>query len=341
MIFTRKQNNLVFFHPLSLMAVVVSLLFFGDRMDEPSFSIDKIIIEESAGGEELLLPQAELTSSESFITIPLKIAGRLIMVDAVIDNQSGNLIFDTGASGIVLNKTYFRKYVPMNSQKSNGITGNVDKVTVVSVGNLRISDIELKKFHASMADLGHIENSKGVKVLGLFGFDMIRNFEIVIDMNRQVMQLYKIDSKGNRVNMSAPVFNAEYSQKFESSKNILFLKGTIAGKEMRFCLDTGAETNAISSHINKTVLGTVNITGKSNLQGVGSSKSEVLLGTMSDFRFGDRNLAPMNTIVSNLDALCEAYEVQIDGMLGYDFLKKGTICINFVKKQIGIIYVKK
>jgi len=44
------------------------------------------------------------------ITIPLKRAGRLFLIEATIDDQEGNLVFDTGSSGLVLNKTYFRKY---------------------------------------------------------------------------------------------------------------------------------------------------------------------------------------------------------------------------------------
>src|SRR5512138_3041409 len=41
-------------------------------------------------------------------TIPLKRAGRLFMIEVVIDGITGNLIFDTGASKLVLNSTYFR-----------------------------------------------------------------------------------------------------------------------------------------------------------------------------------------------------------------------------------------
>ena len=42
------------------------------------------------------------------VTIPLKRAGRLFLLDGILDNVSGNFIFDTGDSGLVLNKTYFR-----------------------------------------------------------------------------------------------------------------------------------------------------------------------------------------------------------------------------------------
>ena len=48
----------------------------------------------------------------------------------------------------------------------------------------------------------------------------------------------------------------------------------------------------------------------------------------------------METIITNLDNLSEAYGVQIDGVLGFDFLNKGTVCINFNKKQLGMCFLK-
>lgn len=289
--------------------------------------------------DDLILQQAEITSETGSLTIPLKNAGRLFMVEAVIDGQSGNLIFDTGSSGIVLNRTYFRKYVPVERQSSNGVTGSVDKPVKVNVGNLKVSDLELNKFTATVADLSHIENCKGVKVLGLFGLGMIKNFEIIIDFRHQVMILYKLDKEGNRINSVLPPFVADYTQNVIFSENILFLKGSIAGKELKFCLDTGAETNVINSESGKSVLSTITINHKSDLQGVGSERSDVLIGTMSDFKFGGREMPGMSGMITSLDALCEAYNTAIDGMLGYDFLKRGTFCINLVKKQIGIIYI--
>jgi predicted aspartyl protease len=326
-------------HPLvSLFAILLAILVNNDALHLRAAT--EVNLNADTDADEILLQQAELLSDNGSLIIPLKNAGRLFMVEAEIDGQSGNLIFDTGSSGIVLNRTYFRKYVPVERQNSNGITGGVDKPTLVNVGKLKISEVELSKFTATVADLSHIENCKGVKVLGLFGLGMIKNFEIVIDFNRQILHLYKIDKEGNRINSSSPAFIADYSQNVMFSGNILFLKGTVADKELKFCLDTGAETNVISSESGKEVLKTISITHKSDLQGVGSKRSDVIMGTMSDFKFGTREMPGMTSMITNLGALSEAYNTSLDGMLGYDFLKRGTFCINLVKKQIGIIYTK-
>jgi hypothetical protein len=109
---------------------------------------------------------------------------------------------------------------------------------------------------------------------------------------------------------------------------------------LNFCFDTGAETNAICSDCNRSIMNTLTITGRSGLHGAGKAGSEVLFGRMNDFAIGNKQIADMETIITNLDALSEAFGTHIDGMLGYSFLEQGIVCINFTRKQFGIRFTK-
>jgi predicted aspartyl protease len=274
------------------------------------------------------------------IIIPLKNAGRLFMIEAVIDDEPGNLIFDTGATGLVLNRTYFRKYIKTGAQISKGITGEVANVENINAGKIYIAGLSFNKIPASLADLGHIENRRGVKVLGLMGFDMIKDFEIIIDVTHNQLQLFRTDNKGSRKSNVQDGFRGDHTQKIDFTKNIVFLNATVGGKILKFCLDTGAETNAISDHSPKNVLSTISIERKSSLRGSGSSSAEVYFGTMKELKLGEHTLKNMETVITSLEPLSEAYGVTIDGMLGYNFLSKGIICINFVKRQMDIQFIK-
>jgi len=267
------------------------------------------------------------------LIIPLKNAGRLFMIEAIIDNEQGNLIFDTGANELVLNNTYFRKYLRRDASPTGGITGNVGETARITTKSMNVSGLRYSKVPALLSNLSHIENRYGVKVLGLFGFQLIRGYEIVIDLHRNELQLYRIDNKGNRVPPLNDTFNSDHLQKIEDDGNIVFIRGTVGGKALRFCLDTGAETNAIDRHSSGQVLQTISVRSKTNLSGAGASKTEVLVGTMNDFRIGESVMRNMTTVITNLDALEEAYNQPMDGILGYDFLMKGPVCINFVKDQ--------
>jgi hypothetical protein len=274
------------------------------------------------------------------VVIPLKRAGRLFLIEALVDGEDGNLVFDTGANGLVLNSTYFRNHVRTGKVISNGITGSVGSIEQISVGQIEFAGLVYKKLKADVANLGHIENRRGVKILGLIGFGMIRNFEIVFDAKNSELKLFRMDKSGKRLNSN--LWDSEYDhiQKIEGNSNILFLKGEIGGKSLNFCFDTGAETNAISSYSNKKIMSTLTITRRTALKGAGEAGLEVLFGRMNEFSVGNRQIPDMETIITNLDNLSESYGTTIDGMLGYSFMERGIVCINFIKGQFGIRFWK-
>ena len=274
------------------------------------------------------------------LTIPLKRAGRLYLVEARIDGVSGNLVFDTGATGLVLNRTYFRNHLLSDNVLANGITGAAGTINTNTVNRVDISDLYFENIPADVADLGHIENQRAVKIIGLLGFNMIKSFEIVLDASRNELQLNRTDHKGNclKAALAEPVF--DYIQKIEPWHSVLLLKGKIGGKILNFCFDTGAETNAINSHSSRNVLNTITVNRRSNLRGAGSVATEVLFGIMNDFNLDNSPLNGMETIITDLDPLSDAYGVAIDGMLGFNFIQKGIITINLAKKQFGIRFSK-
>lgn len=300
-----------------------------------SFSTGKLISINS-----FLNPDDQPLGDFQSITIPLKRAGRLFLIEARIDGQVGNLIFDTGASGLVLNRTYFRKYATSEKPGGAGVTGSFDKVFRIVVKRIDISQLYYEDISADVADLGHIENSRGVKILGLFGINMIDNFEIVFDANKNELQLNRIDKHGNIINSDQTIVKYDFTQKFENKNNILLIKGIIGDKTLNFCLDTGAESNVINSSVSKKVLSTIQINRRSNLSGAGGQSNVVLYGTMKEFKFGSQQFGKMETVITNLDTMSEAFGCSIDGMLGYDFWHKGVFRINFEKSEISFNLMK-
>ncbi|MCX6268901.1 MAG: pepsin/retropepsin-like aspartic protease family protein, partial [Bacteroidetes bacterium] len=270
------------------------------------------------------------------VTIPLKRAGRLLLLEGTIDNLIGNFILDTGASGLVLNKTYFRSTMTFDDEEGGGVTGSTSVVAHMNIKKLMISDLIYTNVFADVIPLGHLENRRGVKILGLFGMSLLKNVEMVFDVSNNELQIYKLDKTGNRLGTPSPVVKYDIMQQTENYRNVMFVKAIIGGKVLDFCLDTGAESNVLSIDAHKAVLATVTITRRSDLSGVGENRGEVLYGTLNDFSMGGRQIKPMETIVCSLAAMSQKYGCSIDGMLGYDFFIKGKIYINLVRKQMGI-----
>jgi len=269
------------------------------------------------------------------VTIPFKRAGRLLIIEAQVDALRGNFIFDTGAPYLVLNRTYFRNYKKRKSATAKGVTGESNLIDLVKVDSLKLKNISYAGLNADLVNLGEIENVRGIKVLGLLGLNLFKGFEIEIDVRNSVLKLYQIDEDGNCIK-APPTFECEITQTIGVFDNTIFTECYIGGKKLRFGFDTGAETNALNSRVNKKVLETISITGRRSLSGVGEGNVEILFGRMNDFKIGNNSILGMQTLITNLDGISDVYGTQIDGMLGFDFLNKGVVRVNCKKKTLKL-----
>ncbi|MCX6304011.1 MAG: pepsin/retropepsin-like aspartic protease family protein [Bacteroidetes bacterium] len=280
----------------------------------------------------LLSPRGDVIGA----TIPLKRAGRLLLLEGTLDNITGNFILDTGSSCLVLNKTYFRSAMTFDDEEGGGVTGSTSSVARIHVKQLQVGELSYVKIFADVIPLGHLENRRGVKILGLFGMSLLKNVEMVLDINSNELQIFKLDKNGNRLGPPAPVVKYDIIQKIEIYHHVLFVKAVIGGKVLDFCLDTGAESNVLSIDANKNVLATVTIKRRSGLSGAGENRGEVLYGTLNEFSMGNHQMVPMETIICSLTDMSQKYGYPIDGMLGYDFFEKGRFYLNLVKNEMGI-----
>ncbi len=270
------------------------------------------------------------------MVIPLKRAGRLFLIEAKIDGQVGNLVFDTGASGLVLNKTYFRKYVSVSHTTAGGVTGAVGEIPQINVDKIQLSSLYYENITADVADLGHLENQRGIKILGLFGLKMVENFEIVLDVLNGELHLYRLDKQGERLDSNGAEVKYDLAEKIEVTNHHMFIGVSVGSKVLKFCIDTGAETNVIGNDLPKKVMTSVRILRRSLLNGAGSNTVGVVYASIGNLSMGKLSLGSMNAIITNLDPMREAFGTKIDGMLGYDFFAKGIVCINFKKKELRL-----
>jgi predicted aspartyl protease len=337
---SRKNSRINRRKYASLRVLVLLPLFAFSPLQLTDPPVDYILVNQSFRFHGLLNNCIDLKGDFQSVTIPLKRAGRLFLIEARIGDQTGNFVFDTGASTLVLNRTYFRKDLVLVDEPAGGVTGNVEKVYQTRVARVDLPELCFENIVADVINLGHIENRRGVKILGLFGMCLFRNLEMVIDLKRSELQLYRIDKLGKRISTTPDTLKTDLTCPIKEAGGVIFLQGTMGGRNLDFCLDTGAEANVLSSSASKKVLSTVTITRRSDLTGSGSDQIEVLYGTMNDFFLGKQPLHPMKTMITGMEALALAYNYPLSGILGYDFFEKGIVCINLVKKELGMCLVR-
>lgn len=267
------------------------------------------------------------------VSIPFTQVGSLIIVQAKADGFSGNFILDTGSEFLLLNK----QYVKLASNKKDIISiGNTGKLIVseMQVDSLHIDQMQILNLKAHIVDLHPIEVQRKIRIQGVLGFNAFKNFEMLIDFPHHMIVLSKVNKKGIRTDQDNPSGIPYDSMHFTLENHLIVIKASVNDVILKLYLDTGAEFNLIDKKISKQALKKFTAVKQVNMVGIGNKKLEATAGIMNDVQCGHQFNPTMNTILTNMDDINSSFHVNLDGVLGYEFLKQRIIMINYQKKMI-------
>lgn len=282
--------------------------------------------------------EAKYDTGSAVIVIPFSRAGNLILVKAKADTIEGSFILDTGCPHLVLNMTYFRQYETsweQNEQKG-GMTGEISTALQTVISNFRFGATEHYRVKADLVNLGHIENSKGVKILGLIGMQLLDRYEMIIDFERNQLHLRKAGRKDDPASQNEMLRDtaAYHTIPIEVKDDRIIVKTELAGKKIRLIIDSGAESNVLDSRLPDKVFEQVNINGRIILTGAGNAKVEALRGDLQKLVIGGQQVNDLPVMITNLEKTCFSYGGCVDGILGFDFLSLQKIGFNFVTRKM-------
>ncbi|MFN8243278.1 MAG: pepsin/retropepsin-like aspartic protease family protein [Ferruginibacter sp.] len=278
-------------------------------------------------------------SDSSSCIIPFTRAGNLILVKAKVDGTTGNFILDTGAPGLVLNITYFRSHSVSeeNSEEQRGITGTVGEVKKAEIADIGFGCIKAGRITADIVSLSHLENTKGVRIFGLLGLSLLKQFEVIIDYENNELQINRVPGSGSLANPANTVSGKEVDIiPIQIWDNKIVTNTSVGGKKLRLIIDSGAESNLLDGRLPAKVLDSVDITKRIMLNGAGARRVEALYGNLHRLMLGDAVFFNLPVIVTNLANTCLADNSCADGILGYDFLSLHKIGFNFVNNKMYI-----
>jgi len=282
---------------------------------------------------------AEVLDSVSCI-IPFTRAGNLIIVRAQADTSSGNFILDTGAPGLVLNITYFRDYPAtlITDAEHSGITGSSPFVNQTELKTFSLGALNYFKIKADLTNLGNIENSKGIKILGLLGVSLFKDCEMIIDYATNLIYIHRITRKETSTYQNEMLKDvAAYNViPMDLTDDRIIVGAQTAGKNLKFVIDCAAESNILDSRLPGKIFNNVTVTRRVLLDGIGGKKVEALYGDLKSIKIGDQNITNLPFLITNLEYSCFALNGCVDGVLGFDFMGAHRIGFNFVKRKMYI-----
>ena len=287
----------------------------------------------------LSFPQAELLSSNT-TRIPFKLVDHLIVIEAQLLNQKGNFIIDTGSETLILNKNHFkgRNSILDIPKETTGIIDFIDNPLEKRLREFIIKDLVIQNKFSDVIDLSHIEISKKMHLLGIIGYDILKDYEIFVDMHLNQITLSKVNYNGEKLDDSVYLEKLIDSVDFKLKKHTIVIEATVNGQKLKFGLDTAAEYNQLNKKSNKEALKHFFPKRRMQLIGASGKKIEVLAGKLYRVKLTESiYFGPMQTILTNLNQMNKAFGTNLDGVLGYEFFRQQRTIINYKKEKLYFV----
>lgn len=287
----------------------------------------------------LSFPQAELLNSNT-TRIPFKLVDHLIVIEAQLLNQTGNFIIDTGSETLILNKHHFkgRNSSIRAPKQTTGVLDFIDNPLEKRLREFIIKDLVIQNKLSDVIDLSHIEVNKKIHLLGIIGYDILKDYEIFVDLHLNQITLSKINAKGDKLDKSGYLEKVIDSVDFKLINHTIVIEATVNGQTLKFGLDTAAEYNQLNKRINKKALKQFFPKQRMQLIGASGQKIEVLAGKLYRVKLTESiYFGPMVTILTNLNQMNNAFGTKLDGVLGYEFFRQQRTIINYKKEKLYFV----
>nr|WP_321234100.1 retropepsin-like aspartic protease [uncultured Psychroserpens sp.] len=284
-------------------------------------------------------PKAEILNDYT-TRIPFKLIDNLIVIEAELLDKKGNFIVDTGSETLILNKVHFKTRTPhnVNSRKTTGVIDVIDNPIEKRLKQFTIKGLVLENKNSDIINLSHIETSKKIHLLGIIGYNILKDYEVFIDMYLNQITLSKVNSEGIKLDKRNYLETIIDTVDFKLRKHTIVLEANVNDHKLKFALDTGAEYNQLNKRTSKKILKYFYPSKRLMLVGASGKKIEVLAGKLYRVKLTDKiYFAPMETILTNLNQMNEAFGTSVDGVLGYEFFRQQRTIINYKKEKLYFV----
>jgi hypothetical protein len=207
-----------------------------------------------------------------------------------------------------------------------------------SIKEFTLGTFHYSRVEADLANLGHLENSRNIKILGLIGLEFFKQCEMIIDFESSLIYLHHITRKTAALFHNAALADtaAYRTVPIDLMDNRIIATAELGGKKLKMIIDCAAESNILNSKLPNRLMDYVTISRRVKLTGSGSRQVEALYGNVSDMKIGNDTLGSLPVLITNLENTCFSHNGCVDGVLGFDFLSLHKIGFNFVKRKMYI-----
>ena len=138
--------------------------------------------------------------------------------------------------------------------------------------------------------------------------------------------------------LAGPVVGAVLDIPFDFSHKAIAIDITVHGTPLFVLLDTGVDPSVIATARAQSLALKVDRASGGEASGYGESKSATVYPTTIDrLAIRGRSFPPIDALTADISAASRGYGREIDGVLGYSFLKDKIVLINYDAQKVLIL----
>lgn len=260
------------------------------------------------------------------IECSIKIKKGFVFIEALLSDKKVVFLLDSGAPSIILNEKYIT--VKKNNQIDFiGVSGKGTSSKVI-MSKFNWNGFIIKNMRVNVIDLSHLEIVFNEPFHGLIGYEQLSHFSFHINYKNETINLWRDFDKTNH--------NIIGEIPFTISNHLPIIKVSIRDKILKFGLDTGAGSNLLDIKFKSVLKKSFDSIGESILKGGDKNGRNVIQVALHDISINDVPYKKMKTVLTNIVHLTDSFG-DIDGLLGYEFLKQKNMIISLVDKKIYLI----
>lgn len=269
-----------------------------------------------------------LDAADSPITVPFKLVGHTMLIEAAINGQTGTFLFDTGASDLMLNSAYFTA----TDERSEvvGLYGEVLNVHHLVVYEIEINGTNIGKDLALVMDLSALERVKKLPIAGIIGYSVLKDYELQFDFEAQQIMLLKLKKNG-RSTLEGPYVTAN-ALDFKMNGHIPYLEMRLGNKLVRMGIDSGSERNILQPEM--LDMNHFEALGQLKLAGLSPQGRRQTKGYVHDVSVGTLQVEKMEVVLTDMQSVSSELPLQLHGLIGIQFLKDYKVAINYQLRKI-------
>ncbi len=267
----------------------------------------------------LLLGTIYTGNAKQTCTPAFQLVADLVLVDASVDGQEGYFILDTGAPSLVLNAAHFEGTA--SDLEAVGLHQAV-AIQEKTVKRFTWACLQKRNFKSLVLDLTHLETRIQKPLLGLIGYELLKDWHILFDYSAQEIGLY--GSKLEEMDGQAPLASVA----FRLVEHLVVVELAMHGQPYRFIIDSASGANLLDSSIqtpNLLPLEEAIIVRTADQSERRYTQTIVQQASMSSADFFNQVFVQVE-----LSQLVGAP----DGLLGFPFLSCCKISIDYKRKRV-------